>query len=183
MSAFLKDGKSGVSLRAIELRDAEVCAEWMNDPRNRRLLRVWLPCSLEKENEWIKKMSNQPVPPADLPLVIEHYKQPVGVTGLHRIQWDWRCAEIGICIGVRKQRHSGIGTAAYKLLLRYAFEEMGLLLIEAEAYSTNKPSIRFHESLGFKCIGRTEHKALVAGKRVSIVLFSMTVERWRKMYR
>lgn len=182
MSAFLKDGKSGVSLRAIELKDAEVCAAWLNDQRNRRLLRVWLPCSLEKENEWIKTMSKQQVPPTDLPLLIEHNDQPVGVTGLHRIQWDWRCAEIGICIGARNRRHSGVGTAAYQLLMRYAFEEMDLQLIEADVYSSNKPSTAFHQALGFKEVGRTDPKALIAGKHVPILLFSMTQERWRKMY-
>jgi RimJ/RimL family protein N-acetyltransferase len=181
MSTFLKDGKNGVSLRAIELRDAEICAGWLNDQRNRRLLRVWLPCSLEKEKGYIEQTSKQSVPPSDITLVIECNDQPVGVTGLHRIQWDWRCAEIGICIGARKQRHGGVGTAAYKLLLRYAFEEMGLQLIEADVYSSNKPSTAFHHSLGFKEVGRTDPKALVAGKHVSIILFSITEERWRKL--
>ena len=182
MSNFLTDSRCGVCLRPIEKEDAAICAKWMNDQRNRQMLRVWLPCSLEKEQYWIEKMTNQSIPPSDIPLLIEMKKMPVGVAGIHCIQWDWRSAELGICIGMRSKRHNGVGTAVYKLLMRYAFEEMGLWLLEAEVYAPNKPSIRFHESLGFKQVGCSDPKALVKGKRVPIVLYSMTEKRWRKLY-
>jgi len=182
MSTFLKDSKSGVCLRPIEVEDAELCIKWMNDQRNRQMLRVWLPYSLEKERGWIKKIAEQATPPADVPLLITWKGKPVGVAGLHRIQWDWRCAEIGICIGERKKRHSGVGSASYRLLMRYAFEEMGLLLLEADVYTTNKPSLKFHQSLGFKRVGYSEPKALVAGKRVPVAIYSMTRGRWRKLH-
>jgi len=182
MSTFLKDSKSNVCLRPIEVADAQMCAKWINDPRNRELLRVWLPFSIEQEQDWIRKNVEQSNPPSDVPLLIELKKKPMGVAGIHHIQWDWRCAEIGICIGVTKKRHSGIGTAVYQLLMRYAFEEMNLKLLEADVYSTNKPSIKFHQSLGFKQVGYTDPKATVHGVQVPIAMHSMTKKRWRKLH-
>ena len=182
MSSFLKDSKSDVRLCPIELENAKLFVKWMNDQRNRQVLRVWFPYSLEQEQDWIRKNSKQGNPPSDVPLVVVLKNSPVGVAGIHRIQWDWRCAEIGICIGKRKKRHSGVGTTVYKLLMRYAFEELGLLLIEAEVYSTNKASMAFHKSLGFKQVGCSDSKAVSLGKRVPIVTYSMTRRRWRKRY-
>lgn len=182
MSTFLKDASSGVRLCPIEEKDLNFFTKWMNDQRNRQVLRVWLPCPLEKERKWIKRMSEQTDPPADIPLLIKKGDTPIGVTGIHAIEWDWRSAELGICIGARKKRHSGVGTAVYKLLMRYAFAELNLLLLEADAYTTNKPSMKFHQKLGFKQVGCSEPKALVLGKRVPIVTFSMTKKRWRKLH-
>jgi len=170
-----------VKLRPLMVEDAEQCVKWMNSAKLRRVLRIWLPMNILQERAWIEAIAKQSKPPADIPLLIEVKGKAVGVVGLHNIQWDWRCAEIGICIGKKKSRHCGAGSASYRLLLQYAFDEMDLRLIESEVYTTNKPSMHFHKSLGFKRIGLSDKKALVDGKRVRIALYSMTRKRWREL--
>ena len=181
MSTFLRDKKSGVSLRPVEIKDAKLCQKWMNDPRNRPMLRSPFALSIEQEKTWIKENAKQKKPPFTIIFLIEKKGKTVGSIGITGIVWEWRSAEIGICIGKRNKRQNGIGTSAYQLLMRHAFEELGLLLIEAGVYTANNPSMKFHESLGFKQIGKTDPKALVLGKRVPIVLYSMTKKRWKKL--
>ena len=59
-------------------------------------------------------------------------------------------AEFGIAIGESDQWGRGIGTAAGELLLRHAFDDLGLQRIDAEVPDANARSLRLVQRLGFR---------------------------------
>ncbi len=181
MNVFLKSVEGTVSLRPIEESDAPLCAQWLNNPELRPRIRSWLPMSPESEKHWIQRHNEQSTPRSDIVLIIMDDQQAIGTVGLHGIQWDWRFATIGIFVADCQVRHKGIGSQSYRLLLDYAFLEMGLLTIEAEVYATNEPSQKFHEQrMRFKEIGHSDPKALIQGKLVPVITYSMTADRWEQ---
>ncbi|MBI3255780.1 MAG: GNAT family N-acetyltransferase [Candidatus Andersenbacteria bacterium] len=168
-----------VALRGIEQRDVDLCCGWLNSQEIRQHIRVWLPVSQLKEKAFIESILIQQLPPRDIVFIILHQDKPVGMVGVHGIQWDWGCGVLGICIGKQDHRRQKVGSTAYQLLMKYVFEETPLRLLEAEVYATNEGSLRLHKSLGFISVGTSEPKALIGGEHVPISTFSMTREHWR----
>jgi RimJ/RimL family protein N-acetyltransferase len=76
--------------------------------------------------------------------------ESVGTIGLTIPSVGERAAELGIVIG-RAHWNQGIGTAAARLVLPYAFHTLGLDEIRAEFLQSNVASRRLLEKSGFHC--------------------------------
>ena len=63
--------------------------------------------------------------------------------------WQLGLAEVGYWVK-REARRRGVATAAARLLMRWAFEELGLERLELATYPGNLASQRLAESLGFR---------------------------------
>ena len=100
----------------------------------------------------------------------------VGLAGIvtksdiHRIN-----GEIGYWIG-KKFWGQGIATAAVKLLIPFAFEELGLHRLYAGIFETNKPSMRVLEKAGFKLEVVLKSSLIKNGKIMDEYLYSLVKE-------
>ena len=75
--------------------------------------------------------------------------RPVGETGIKHIDWEKREGELSIHLQNDAVKNRGIGTAAERLLLTYAFDELGLTAVTARVIEKNTRSRRVLEKVGF----------------------------------
>jgi [ribosomal protein S5]-alanine N-acetyltransferase len=75
-------------------------------------------------------------------------KFSVGTVGLTITSKEQRTAKLGIVVA-RACWGKGIGTAAARLVSRYAFDTLGLLQVQAEVLQRNLASLRLLEKTGF----------------------------------
>ncbi len=72
---------------------------------------------------------------------------PVGSCGLFEIDHLMGRARLGILLGER--RGQGLGTDAVRLLIRWAFADLGLHNVMLEAMAWNESAVRAYERAGF----------------------------------
>ena len=68
---------------------------------------------------------------------------------LEPIDWDKKTAVFGILIGNPAYRGKGIGTEATKLVVKVAFENLGLHDVELGVIAENMAGCRAYEKAGF----------------------------------
>lgn len=76
--------------------------------------------------------------------------------------------EYGIFIGEDDARGCGVGTKAAKLMLRYAFEELGLHRIYLRVLEGNERAVRSYEKAGFVKEGFLKDDVFVDGEFLSV---------------
>lgn len=96
----------------------------------------------------------------------------LGAIMFHSIDWRHRRAEVGIWLA-REERGRGIGTAAIRLVLRWAFEELGLERVEITALPENDVVPRLAERLGFTFEGVRRQRNFERGRRVDILTWGL----------
>ena len=89
-------------------------------------------------------------------------------------------AEYGIFLGEDDARGRGIGTAAAKLMLRYAFEEAGLHRVYLRVLADNVPAIRSYEKAGFVKEAYLRESVFLDGVYRDVILMSVLEEEWRE---
>jgi diamine N-acetyltransferase len=101
---------------------------------------------------------------------------PVGTALLVRVDQHAGTAEFGITVGER--RNQGLGTAATRLVLDWAFTVMGLQNILLVTFSWNLPAIRAYTKAGFREIGRRRGAVVTLGRRYDQVLMDAVAEEF-----
>lgn len=96
----------------------------------------------------------------------------LGALMFHSLAWRHRRGEIGIWLA-REKRGRGNGKAAFKLLLDWAFDDLGLERIEITALPENEVMPRIAESLGFTFEGTMRRRNLERGRRVDLLLWGL----------
>lgn len=86
-------------------------------------------------------------------------------------------AGIGFALG-RPWWGRGIGTDAASALVRFAFEDLELHRLEADADPRNAASRRILTRLGFREEGRLRERYLVAGEAQDAVLYGLLRSEW-----
>lgn len=124
----------------------------VNDAEVTQYLSTSLPFYHKNEVEFIegladKRMSDQVFTIADENL------EPIGICGLHRIDWISRRATFGIAIYAKDRWSKGYGTEALMLLLNYAFSRLNLHKVRLEVYAHNARARKVYERCGFKETG------------------------------
>jgi ribosomal-protein-alanine N-acetyltransferase len=102
----------------------------------------------------------------------------VGEVSLGSVQrGPFQSANVGYWID---EDHAGNGymPEAVALVLRYAFEELGLHRVEAAIVPRNKRSRRVAEKLGLRDEGTSEHFLQIRGVWEDHVRYAMTSEDW-----
>ncbi len=80
-------------------------------------------------------------------IVLKELGEPVGSIDVARIYGNTDTAEIGYCLG-RQWWNKGIMTEAFKAVIKYLFEEIGISQIRAEHAASNTASGRVMEKCG-----------------------------------
>lgn len=142
-------------LRALEPNDAKVLSKIVNNWEVRKFLAQFLPFTEEDELAFINFARERMKAQTDFIFGIEHKtdKLLIGTISLNKVDWKNRHAELGIAIWNPNYWNKGIGTDAINVLLKYAFDELGLHKVYLRVFEFNKRAIRCYEKIGFKIKG------------------------------
>lgn len=96
----------------------------------------------------------------------------IGTCTLAGVSWLHRRAEVGFALG-RQHQGRGLMSEALPLLVRFAFEELGLHRLEADADPRNVPSLRLLERVGFRREGYLRERYHQEGEVQDAVFFGL----------
>jgi RimJ/RimL family protein N-acetyltransferase len=96
----------------------------------------------------------------------------LGCCGLNRFDWLNLTANLGYWVR-RTACRQGVATDATKLLLRFAFEQLGLQRVEIVAAKDNLASQRVAEKVGATREGIARNRCRAAGVQQDAVVFSV----------
>lgn len=102
----------------------------------------------------------------------------VGTIGLHEYDAYHRTARFGILVFQHNRRKMGFGSEAIQLLLRYAFETLGVNKVYGKVFEENILGRTFYARLGFLQEGRLRQEYLLDGVFHDMVYISMTRSDW-----
>ena len=135
-----------VELTPLGDEDSDALFRWINDRETVELSAVYAPVARGDHDAWFADVRARP----DVEIyAIRSGGRLVGSCQLHSIDRDEGSAELQIRIGEGDARGKGIGTAAVRLLLRRAFDELGLRRVGLHVFETNERAIATYERCGF----------------------------------
>lgn len=162
---FKDHPKSKVFLSPIEMSDVDRYYAWTNDHDVTRFLMIRFPTTRKQEETWCAG-SAASAQPENIVLAIIEKKggTHIGSIGLHRISWGNRSATTGAMIGDKRFWGAGYGSHAKLLLLKYAFDELGLHSIESRVAAFNGRSAAYNKKCGYLEVGRMPERTFRDGK-------------------
>lgn len=137
-----------VILRAMEKSDCEMVREMFNDPEIENLVVGWaFPLSSYGQERWFENHYNDQ---NSFRFIIEVPEEgPVGIATLMDIDWKNRRADHGIKLANKERRSKGIGTDAVMAIMRYAFDELGLMRLDGSWFDDNHASKAMYTKCGW----------------------------------
>ncbi len=170
-----------VRLRPAAREDVPLFVRWFNDPD----VLHWLHLSemprptLQSETERFERHQHDPFRRT---WIIETADgEPVGNIGLVGIDDVHFRAELGISIGEKECWGRGLGTDAIRVLLRYAFTELGLRRVTLITDADNERGVRCYEKCGFRREGLLRGHRLRYGEPLDMIAMAVLKEDagWR----
>lgn len=164
MPAMFSEGAS-VYLAPLSPDEIDVAryVAWVNDRETVRHLGVGnFPVTAQGVLDYVRSFEGR----TDGMIFAIHEKaadRHVGNIALHLIDWKDRHGEIGILIGERDARGRGYATEAIGLVVRHAFDRLGLHKLYAGVISGNEASKRAFEKNGFSVEGVLREHFFVDG--------------------
>lgn len=154
-----------VYLRALEMTDLERTLKWHNDQK----LYEWLVSpfryvSRAVEEEWLRRKNIFSQSEFQLAICLKENDQHIGNIHLRDINWVARFAEVGLFIGEEEHWSKGYGSQALRLVLRHAFNDLGLRRVFLTVLENNQRAIRSYEKCGFVVEGRLRQQAFKNGQ-------------------
>jgi RimJ/RimL family protein N-acetyltransferase len=153
-------------------------AIWFNDPETRRSLAHRGVVNEDGELQWYEEMSKAGASPRPSAVAFAIHDasdgELVGTCSLEGIDHNFLRADFGIFLGQR--RGTGIGSAATRLVLDWAFTMLGLRNVMLESYEFNEPAIRAYKRAGFQEIGRRRDCVRALGRRWDSIMMDATAE-------
>jgi RimJ/RimL family protein N-acetyltransferase len=126
--------------------DSPTLFAWINDRELLALSSRSAPPREEEHLEWFDAIRRRD----DVEIyAIRLGERLIGTCQLHDIDRGAGTAQLQIRIGERDAWGRGYGTEAVRLLVRHAFEELGLNRVDLHVFATNEPAIRAYEKAGF----------------------------------
>ncbi len=177
---FWRKGKKTL-LCPLELGDAPIIYRGINNPDSYQYLLSTDPKGLQFEEEWIKSKQK----PSKEELVVgitTHAGELIGIMGLHHIDHQNGTATTGSVIFDEAHRNQGFGTDAKMILLDYAFNMLGLNLIESRAFGFNGRSAAYSQKCGYKVEVRLRNRIHRFGEWHDIIVLSVTREDWLPLW-
>jgi RimJ/RimL family protein N-acetyltransferase len=167
-------------LRAVEPTDLERTRRWRNDPSVwARTLGTRLPVTEAMERAWFESLATRN---DRVVFAIDDVSSGmhVGITMLHEIDHWSRSAKFGIFLGDADRRGRGVGTAATRLVLGYAWGALGLGRVWLEVTASNLVARRTYERLGFVEEGLLRAHVFVGGGFEDVVVMGLLLDPGRR---
>ena len=170
-----------VVLREFRREDIPEIHAWANDPETVRFL-SWavFPQTLRETERFVEtQMTGEDPLNRGFVIGVIDGDPCIGSTGLHKIDWRNRCAELGIVIGKRDYLGKGYGKEAVDLLLGFGFNELNLHRIGLQVFDFNERAIRSYRKSGLVEEGRLREAFYREGAYHDIVFMGLTEEEFR----
>lgn len=162
-----------VYLRAFEPEDYKTSVEWRNDDEIWSMLggRKYFVSSVY-EKKWIEDtiFSGKDV---KLAVCLKDNEQYIGNVYLTDIDYVNRSAVSHVLIGNKSYWGNGYAAEAYKLLLAYAFDELGLHRVCAMVLESNIGSLKMHKKCGYNEEGVLRDSVWKNGKFQNQIILSI----------
>jgi RimJ/RimL family protein N-acetyltransferase len=168
-----------VELRRHARANYGLYAAWYGDPEIWHLT-SWAPSPLNRPA--VEKLfEDRELSPVDdsFAIHVKDEEDPVGVISLMNISDANESAELSVIVGHPDDRRRGYGTEAIELLLRYAFEQLGLHRVGLSAFEFNGEAIAAYEKLGFAIEGRYRQAIKRNSRFHDAILMSIMKGEWQ----
>ncbi|MBI4729616.1 MAG: GNAT family N-acetyltransferase [Acidobacteria bacterium] len=162
-----------VVLRRVEPADYPAIQRWQNEPDVFRWMDYERPFSLADIAAGEERAARE-----GHPFVIEAAGRPIGRIGLNQIREPHGVASLYLFIGEPDAWGKGFGLAALEVLLSYAFEHLGLRLVQLWTRADNERALRLYKTAGFREDGRLRDRSMVEGRPTDHVVMSVTHEEF-----
>lgn len=168
-----------VSIRPITEADTDKIVKWRNAPSVMEHFIYRTPLTREDHLNWFHNRV-QTGEVFQFMIVDEEAGEEVGSVYLRDVDAQNKKCEYGIFIGEDSCRGKGIGSAAAKLALDFAFEELKLNRVFLRVFADNTRAIKSYENAGFVCEGRFRDDVIIDGKAYDMVFMGILREEWKK---
>ena len=167
-----------VELRTVSQSDQAIIASWRNKDHVMNGLFSYMPLSVAQQEQWFQSYLGRD---DELLFVIEaEGGVPIGTIGLSQIDTRNRSAEYGrMLIGEVAFLRRGYAQDATLLLLRYAFENLGLHRVYLEVLSDNQAAIRLYKRCFFTVEARLHLSHFTRGKFRDVLLMAVLEDEYR----
>lgn len=173
-SRLMQAAMEDIYLRALDVSDVERTWKWHNDSGlYEMLVNPFRYVSRGAEEEWIRRKLAYSQTELQLAICLKESHQHIGNINLRDIDWTARIAQVGIFIGEAEHRSKGYGSQALRLMLRHAFNDLGLLRLYLTVFEDNQCAIRAYQKCGFVVEGRLRKHAYKLGQFKDLILMGI----------
>lgn len=168
------------TLRPLERGDFAATLAWHRnrDLRN-SVLGYPFPVTEENETEWYNQaLADQSRRAANFAVCVPGNSSAVGLVRLSAIDWIARVAEFSIVLGADAARGRGVGSAASRRLLGYAFDDLNLNRVHLRVAADNDVAIKLYHKLNFRDEGRLRQHAFIDGSLVDVLIMGLLRDEW-----
>ncbi|WP_152040728.1 GNAT family N-acetyltransferase [Salinigranum salinum] len=163
-----------VSLHPLEEDDLAFVTEGVNHPQVRTPVGQSFPTSLARERRYLSELNERT---DAVQLLVTADGDRAGVVELDPIDREAGVADLGIWI--HPDRHGGgYAREAIELMIDYAFSELRVHKVTANAYATNTPSRKMLEAVGFVQEGVGREDAFFDGEYHDTHYFGLLEHEW-----
>lgn len=163
-----------VSLHPIEEDDLKFVTEGVNHPQVRTPVGQSFPTSLARERRYLSELNERT---DAIQLLVTADDDRAGVVELDPIDRETGVTDLGIWIHPDGQER-GIAREAIELLVDYAFSELRVHKVTANAYATNTPSQKMLDAVGFVEEGVGREDAFFDGEYHDTHYFGLLEQEW-----
>lgn len=163
------------TLRPLTEEDIPLLLLWLNDPEIRRFIDRPLPLTKELEREFLERLKKDSK--TDIVFMIEVGGKPVGIIGIHRINWFDGTAVTGTVISPGNQG-KGYGTDAKMALLNYAFDTLRLRKLLSTVKAFNERSLAYSKACGYEVEAKLREQHFVDGKYWDSIILAVYRDKW-----
>jgi len=169
------EGKK-INLRPLSIEDVPTITRWINDPEIRDFVSKVFPKTEEQEKEWVNSLGSDE---KNIVFIIETKDgKPIGVMGIHGINWVNRTCTTGALIGEKNYWGKGYGTEAKMQVLNYIFNTLGLYKVCSSVIAYNKRSLRYSLHCGYQVEGRRKKQIFKKGRHWDIIELGLFKRDW-----
>ncbi len=169
-----------IALVVPEKEDAQVWYEWINDIETQAFItNFWNILHKETEEEYyetLRKNKSQKT----FSIFVKDSGKIIGNISLFDINNISRNTTLGIMICDKEEQNKWYGTESMKLILKYAFEILGLHKVSLHYVDFNTRAGKVYEKVGFSEIGRQKEQRYIYGKYHDSVLMEIMRSEYEK---
>jgi len=160
-----------VYLRSLELDDLERTLKWHNDAAlYETLTGTFRYVSRAAEEAWLRQKIAYAPDQVNLAVCLTSDAQHIGNIYLSNVDFLARHAELALFIGESQHRSKGYGRAAVRLLMKHAYQDLGLRRLYLFVLADNLPAIRVYEKCGFVVEGQLRQHVFKNGQLKDLLI-------------
>ncbi len=168
-----------VYLRPLELDDAEIVARWTAEEAETFWDSGRLPWSpLAEAADIRRRYESEPPREIVFAACLRADGALIGTVGIYGIDWVHRYGETGSYFGRTEHRGRSLGTESKLLLLEYAFDRIGLHVLQSQVFEPNERSWRALTRQGYRPAGRLRATQPKDGVLRDTLYFDILREEW-----